>query len=106
MMMMDSAMLNVNRMSRAIGGNGNTIIARTASTPIGTPTPTRIRSRIFGMTAGAEVWVVAMNQLPSVLRRITVESRIDGGPLRHDRAITPRVLHLVDVGEYLRDGDI
>ncbi len=59
MITIDSAMLNVNRMSSAIGGNGITIIARTASTPIGTPTPVRISSRIVGMVA-VVAGVVAM----------------------------------------------
>ncbi len=60
MMMMDSAMLNVNSTSSAMGGNGRMTMARTASTPIGTPNPVRIRSRIDGMVAAGVG--VAMSQ--------------------------------------------
>ena len=45
----------------AIGGNGNTIIARTASTPMGTPMPVRSMSRIVGMVAVVVAGVVAMS---------------------------------------------
>src|SRR5581483_11225819 len=108
MMMIERAMLKVNRRSSAIGGKGSTIIASTASTPNGTPAPVRSRSRSVGIGVGVEVLVVAMDQCrrTSVPRGIGVEFGVDRRPLRHDRPITPRVLELVDVGENLSNRDV
>src|SRR5579884_4009465 len=108
MMMIERAMLKVNRMSNAIGGKGNTIIARTASTPNGTPAPVRSRSRMVGMGVGVEALVVAMGQClcASVPRAVGVEPGVDGWRLRHDRPITLGVLELIDVGENLCDRDV
>jgi len=74
-MMIESAMLNVNRTSSATGGNGNTTMARTASTPTGTPTPVRRMSRTVGM-ADVEV-AVAMSQC-LVLQCFVVSESIFG----------------------------
>src|SRR5581483_6779801 len=38
--------------------------------------------------------------------RVGIESRIDGRSLRHHGSVTSGALHLVDVGENLRYGDV
>src|SRR5579859_5279370 len=105
MITIDKAMLNVNSTSRAIGGSGNTTIARTASTPIGTPNPARNISRMPGIPVGTVV-VVVVAMIYLVLVRVGIESRIDGRSLRHHGPVTSGALHLVDVGENLRYGDV
>src|SRR5579863_3373641 len=91
----ESAMLNVNSTSRTIGGSGRTTIASTARTPIGTPTPVRIRSRIESRVE--VVAVVAISVLGLIDRRVDVRR------LRRLRAAAAGVLQLVDVGQNLSD---
>src|SRR5882672_1635670 len=86
-------MLNVNRMSRTIGGNGSTTIDRTARTPTGTPTPVRIKSRIVGMDGVLVAVAISVFRL--------VDRRIDIGRRGRIHAAAARGLELVDVGENL-----
>jgi hypothetical protein len=48
-------MLNVNSTSSAMGGSGRMIMAMTASTPIGTPTPERRTVPRFNAEAGVDM---------------------------------------------------
>ncbi len=96
-MTMDSAMLKVKSTSSANGGSGSTTIASTASTPMGTPTPTRSRLRIEGLFTGGGV---CHGLVPGFL-----DLRIDDGTSRAHRA-GGRGAQLDDVGEHLCDRDV
>src|SRR5258705_12720393 len=94
MMTSESEMLNVNSTSSRNGGNGNTIMASTTMRRIGTPSPLRAKPAIVPPRL-----TVAM-----ALVEIRAQRRLR--PRNARERLRGEAAHLVDVGQYLRDGDI